>query len=293
MLDAWMTSASMPHALSQRASQKPSRPASKATAIRSILRPAFSASSRHRYSSFSNVLSSTASFFNGWRSTPGTMPATSQLDRLISMTAISVPSGSRAVRDRLRSFNFCMGRSIGSHQRRWMQYPRRRPIASSSMGFEDEAEQSNGRPCRQTNGGSKRPNELTSSIVPRGTSFHRWVELECSPIGFDPARFSCRRDVRPPAYLARLNPSSATPPADPARLVHFISSPEIAIVRFCSVPFQFGNVLNSTLITRTLSTTEYVPKVAMLPRTTAVFSSAVPVPRLLDANFGRSALVNR
>jgi hypothetical protein len=25
----------------------------------------------------------------------------------------------RAVRDRLRSFNFCMGRSIGSHQRRW------------------------------------------------------------------------------------------------------------------------------------------------------------------------------
>src|SRR5674476_473198 len=35
----------------RRASQKPSRPASKATAIRSILRPAFSASSRHRYSS--------------------------------------------------------------------------------------------------------------------------------------------------------------------------------------------------------------------------------------------------
>ncbi len=110
---------SMPRALSQRASQKPSRPASKATAMRSILRPACSASSRHRCSSFSNTLSSTASFFKGWRSTPGTMPATSQLDRLISITAISVSSGSRAVRDRLRSFNFCMGRSIGSHQRRW------------------------------------------------------------------------------------------------------------------------------------------------------------------------------
>src|SRR6516165_11831921 len=26
-------------------------------------------------------------------------------------------------------------------------------------------------------GRSKRPNELTSSIVPRGTSFHRWVDL--------------------------------------------------------------------------------------------------------------------
>ena len=46
------------------------------------------------------------------------------------------------------------------------------------MGFEDEAEQSNGRPCRQTNGRSKRPCELTSSIVPRGTSFYRRVELE-------------------------------------------------------------------------------------------------------------------
>ena len=43
----------------------------------------------------------------------------------------------------------------------------------SIMGFEDEAEQSFGRPCQQANGRSKRPSELTSSIVPRGTSFHR------------------------------------------------------------------------------------------------------------------------
>src|SRR2546421_12082580 len=40
----------------------------------------------------------------------------------------------------------------------------------SIMGFEDEVEQSIGRPCRQTNGRSKRTCELTSSIVPRGTS---------------------------------------------------------------------------------------------------------------------------
>ena len=39
-----------------------------------------------------------------------------------------------------------------------------------------------GRPCRQTNGRSKRTCELTSSIVPRGTSSHRSVELECPPI---------------------------------------------------------------------------------------------------------------
>src|SRR5215813_1703930 len=152
-----MTWASMLRALSQRANQKPSRPASKATTMRSILHPAFSASSRHRWSSLSNALSSTASFFNGWRSMPGTIPATSQLDRPISMTAINVLVGSRAMRDRLKSFSVCMGSSIGS-QRRWMQYPRRRPIASSIMGFEDEVEQSIWRPCRWSAGPSGHAN---------------------------------------------------------------------------------------------------------------------------------------
>ena len=42
------------------------------------------------------------------------------------------------------------------------------------MGFEEEAEQSFGRPCRQSNGRTKQTCELTSSIVPRGTSFHCW-----------------------------------------------------------------------------------------------------------------------
>src|SRR6266496_3747272 len=47
------------------------------------------------------------------------------------MTAISVPSGSRGVRDRLRSFNFCMGRSIDSLERRWCHCPRRSPHSIS------------------------------------------------------------------------------------------------------------------------------------------------------------------
>ena len=47
-----VTWASMSRAMSQRASQKPSRPASKATVMRVILCPAFSASSRHRCNSF-------------------------------------------------------------------------------------------------------------------------------------------------------------------------------------------------------------------------------------------------
>ena len=76
------------------------------------------------------------------------------------------------------------------------------------MGFEDEAEQSFGRPCRQSHGRSKRTCELTSSIVPRGTSFRRSVELEFSPIEFDPERFSCccRGLFSGPAELGAVNP---------------------------------------------------------------------------------------
>jgi hypothetical protein len=55
---------------------------------------------------------------------------------------------------------------------------RTRHQGPSIMGFEDEVEQSFGRPCRQCDCRFKRTNDLTSSIVPRGTSFHRWVELD-------------------------------------------------------------------------------------------------------------------
>jgi hypothetical protein len=63
-----------------------------------------------------------------------------------------------------------------------------------------------------------------------------------------------------------------------------LGGPVIAIVRFCSAPIQFGNVLCSILSDSSLPATEYVPNVEMLPCTTALFSSAVPVVRLLDAN---------
>ena len=74
------------------------------------------------------------------------------------------------------------------------------------MGVEDEVEQSIGRRCRQCNGRSKRTYELTSSIVPRGTSFHRSVELEFSPIVIDPVSLSCCRDLPGPAELGAINP---------------------------------------------------------------------------------------
>ena len=102
-----------------------------------------------------------------------------------------------------------------------MQYPRRRPIASSIMGFEDEAEQAFGRPCRQCDGRSKRKYELTTSIVPRGTSFHRKVELEFPPIGSDPSLPCCCRSLFPgPAELSAINPHTVHDHGQPARQRH-------------------------------------------------------------------------
>jgi hypothetical protein len=60
----------------------------------------------------------------------------------------------------------------------------------------------------------------------RQQAFQQWRTARSGREG----RADCRR-VRGCAYLARLNPSSATPPPDDARLVHFISSPVIVIVR--------------------------------------------------------------
>src|SRR5262249_23973526 len=73
-----------------------------------ILCPAFSASVRHRSSSLKSSFSSGSSFFNGWRSTPGMIPATSQLSLLSSITQINVWLGSNGVSERLRSLSgFC------------------------------------------------------------------------------------------------------------------------------------------------------------------------------------------
>jgi hypothetical protein len=69
-------------------------------------------------------------------------------------------------------------------------------------------EQSFPRPCRQTDGGFKRTCELTSSIVPRGTSFHHGVDLEFPPIAVDPARYSCSYDLPGPSELGAVNPDA-------------------------------------------------------------------------------------
>ena len=122
----------MPRARSQRASQKPSRPASKATAMRVIVRPAFAASSRQRLQQLQQALLVGRELLQRLaldaRHDPGDQPA--RLAHLDRRRSACYPARGR-VRDRLRSFSCGMGHSIGSLQRRWCHRPRRRPIASS------------------------------------------------------------------------------------------------------------------------------------------------------------------
>ena len=70
-----------------------------------------------------------------------------------------------------------------------------------------------------SDGRSKRTCELTSSIVPQGTSLHRSVELQGPPILFDPAQFSCGcRSLFPgPPELAAVNPDAVQDHGQPTR----------------------------------------------------------------------------
>src|SRR5476649_556129 len=100
---------------------------------------------------------------------------------------------------------------------------RNRRQGPSNLGFEDEAERSKGRPCRQTNGRSKRTYELTSSIVPQGTSLHRSVDLGFPPIGSDLSRLSCCcRGLFPgPPELGTVNPDAVQDYGQSTRQRHY------------------------------------------------------------------------
>ena|SRR5215469_8219159 len=76
------------------------------------------------------------------------------------------------------------------------------------MGSEDKVEQSFERPFRQENDRSKQTCELTSSLVPRGTLFHRLVELEFPPIAFDGERPLGRRSISGPSEFSVINPDA-------------------------------------------------------------------------------------
>src|SRR5262249_38054099 len=72
------------------------------------------------------------------------------------------------------------------------------------------------------NGRFKQTCELTSSIVPRGTSFHCWVDLEFPPTGFDPERLSCgcRGWLPGPPELGAIDPYAVHDHGQPAGQGH-------------------------------------------------------------------------
>src|SRR5258708_16918175 len=72
-------------------------------------RPGRTASFRHRSINRNSAVASGSSFFNGWRSTPGTTLLTSQLALLISTTTTKVEIGSNALTLRLRSLTWATG----------------------------------------------------------------------------------------------------------------------------------------------------------------------------------------
>jgi|SRR5665213_206503 len=70
----------------------------------------------------------------------------------------------------------------------------------------------------QTSGRSKRTYDLTSSVVPRGTSFHHLVELEFPPI--DPVRRSCNCGFSGPSELSAVDPYAMHDHGQPTRQGH-------------------------------------------------------------------------
>src|SRR5205823_11099845 len=80
-----------------------------------------------------------SSFLRGWRSMPGSIPATSQLDWLISTTAMIVLSWSRVTRDLLKSFGWGIRALHQLDTATMVPFPRRLPHSISPLeeaGFE-------------------------------------------------------------------------------------------------------------------------------------------------------------
>src|SRR6266571_1571151 len=83
---------------------------------------------------------------------------------------------------------------------------------------------------------------------------------------------------------------AAPPPFDGVGLTYIMSSPANERIRVWVPPEKLGNEQPSilTVSTAVASSIAQLPKLAIMPCMTALFSSGVPVMRLLEANIGRS-----
>src|SRR5215831_7170981 len=151
---------------------------------------------------------------------PGTIPATSQLDRLISMTAINVLAGSRAMRDRLKLFNVCMGSSIGSQR---TMDAISTPPPHSIFHHGDSKTRWNkllgGLAVSMTAG----PSGQTISPHPSSCEGHHstvgWISGS-SPIWYDPAQLSSHCDFPSPPERGAVNPDAMHDHGQPTRQRH-------------------------------------------------------------------------
>src|SRR5262249_45332856 len=150
---------------------------------------------------------------------PGTIPATSQLDMLISMTAINVLAGSRGMRDRLKLFNVCMGSSIGSQ--RTMDAISTPPPYSIFHHGDSKTRWNNlsgGLAVNMTAG----PSGQTISPHPSSREGHYSTAggARSPPIAFDPARLSSHWKLPGPPELRAVNPHAMHDHGQPTRQRH-------------------------------------------------------------------------
>src|SRR5271163_4488200 len=96
-----------------------------------------------------------SSFLRGWRSMPGSIPATSQLDWLISTTAMIVLSWSRATRDLLKSFGWGIGALHQLDAATMVPFPRRLPHSISHVRADSRKQKSHYLICSASYEGSE------------------------------------------------------------------------------------------------------------------------------------------
>ena len=128
-----------------------------------------------------------------------------------------------------------------------MASPSRVELSVIDMRDAGEIDRALGSFAHEPNGGlivavSATAVELTSSIVPRGTSFHRSVELEFPSIAFDLVRLSCRCGLPGPPELGAVNPYAVHDHSQPAcqghdRLFHPAAPGDLHRPGFEPAPF--------------------------------------------------------
>src|SRR3974377_1159744 len=143
----------------------------------------------------------------------------------ISMMARSISSNTRPdtlVRDhRLQSHDFPLQRTAGPYigVKRFQTFPDRGVaitrglvllygIGTQALASWDSKTRWNDLLGGLAVGRSKRTRELTSSIVPRGTSVHRVVELEFPPVVIGSTSASCCCSFSGPSELGAISPDA-------------------------------------------------------------------------------------